>query len=186
MLPKVSVVTVTYNAADYVEMTLRNVVSQNYAHLEYIVIDGNSTDATMEIIGHYKEHINILVSEPDNGIYDAMNKATHLASGEWIIFMNAGDTFDNPSVLQNVFSRNIEDNCCLIFGSLTIYDKSLRVKRLLPPPSLPTTPTSPIGNKCPVSIKPLFTGQNYSKNIHTATQNSTLLQTGPAWPIFWI
>lgn len=133
MLPKVTVVTVTYNAADCVEMTLKSVIAQTYSNLEYIVVDGKSSDSTMDIVERYRAHISTIVSEPDKGIYDAMNKATRLASGEWIIFINAGDTFDNPSVLNNVFSHKIQENSSLIFGNITHYSKDLRVKQIHAP-----------------------------------------------------
>ncbi len=142
MFPKVSVVTVTYNAADYVEKTIKSVISQKYDCMEYIIIDGNSKDETMNIVNHYKDSIHIIVSEPDKGIYDAMNKGLHLASGEWIIFMNAGDTFDNPSVLNNVFSRKIQENSSLIFGNITHYSKDLRVKQIHAP-QIATSQQSP-------------------------------------------
>ena len=129
MFPKVSVVTVTYNAADYVEKTIKSVISQKYDCMEYIIIDGNSKDETMNIVNHYKDSIHIIVSEPDKGIYDAMNKGLHLASGEWIIFMNAGDMFDNPHVLQKVFSQEPEEDIGLIFGSITQFSLVLGVKQ---------------------------------------------------------
>ena len=132
MSPKVTVVTVTYNAADCVEMTLKSVIAQTYSNLEYIVVDGNSTDSTMKIVERYRERINTIISEPDTGIYDAMNKGTRLATGEWIIFMNAGDVFDNPNVLQNIFTREMEENCSLIFGAVTEYSLLLRVKHVYP------------------------------------------------------
>lgn len=132
MSPKVTVVTVTYNAADCVEMTLKSVIAQTYSNLEYIVVDGNSTDSTMKIVERYRERINTIISEPDKGIYDAMNKGTRLATGEWIIFMNAGDVFDNPNVLQNIFTREMEENCSLIFGTITQYSLLLGVKHESP------------------------------------------------------
>ena len=132
MLPRVTVVTVTYNAADCVEMTLKSVIAQTYSNLEYIVIDGKSSDSTMDIVERYRAHISTIVSEPDKGIYDAMNKATRLASGEWIIFINAGDVFDNPGVLQNVFTSEIKENSCLIFGTVTEFSLLLRVKHVYP------------------------------------------------------
>lgn len=142
MTPKVTVVTVTYNAADCVEMTLQSVIAQTYPNLEYIVVDGKSTDSTMDIVERYRERISTIVSEPDKGIYDAMNKATRLASGEWIIFMNAGDVFDNPEVLQNVFTSEIKENSCLIFGAITQYSTLLGVK-LVSPARIGSTGLSP-------------------------------------------
>ena len=76
--PKISVVTVTYNCIGVLEDTLKSVISQEYSNVEYIVIDGKSSDGTLNLIDKYKDHISILVSEPDKGIFDAMNKAIKL------------------------------------------------------------------------------------------------------------
>lgn len=109
-IPKISVVTVTYNCVDVLENTLESVINQKYSNVEYIVIDGKSNDGTLHLINKHKDHISILVSEPDKGIFDAMNKAINLATGDWILFMNAGDTFADDNVLTNVFSNHIESN----------------------------------------------------------------------------
>jgi glycosyltransferase involved in cell wall biosynthesis len=99
---KLSIVTVTYNAEKFVENTLKSVISQNFPDMEYIVIDGKSTDGTLAIINSYASHIQKIVSEPDNGIFDAMNKAIGMAKGEWIYFLNAGDLFANNNVLNSI------------------------------------------------------------------------------------
>lgn len=106
--PLVSVITVTFNAADNLERTLRSVLSQRYEPMEVIVVDGKSTDGTVNIIHRYERNITKWVSEPDGGIYDAMNKGVRMASGEWVIFMNAGDTFAADDVLQRIF---VEPEC---------------------------------------------------------------------------
>jgi glycosyltransferase involved in cell wall biosynthesis len=112
----ITVVTVVYNAEDLIEETIQSITNQTlFEEVEYIVIDGNSKDNTLEIINRYKDKIDILVSEPDKGIYDAMNKAIGLASGEWINFMNAGDTFTSNSVLEKTFSNDVE-NYDFIYG----------------------------------------------------------------------
>ncbi len=157
MLPKVTVVTVTYNAADCVEMTLKSVIAQTYSNLEYIVVDGKSTDSTMDIVERYRAHISTIVSEPDKGIYDAMNKATRLASGEWIIFMNAGDVFDNPGVLRNVFTGEIKENSSLIFGAITEYSRPLGIKRVYQAHIISTDATSfPYREHIPCSHQATF------------------------------
>ena len=101
--PKVSIVTVTYNCADIVEKTICNVLKQTYPNIEYIVIDGNSTDGTREIVERYADRLAYHVSEPDKGIFDAMNKGINAATGEWILFMNAGDFFFKPTTVEDVF-----------------------------------------------------------------------------------
>lgn len=99
---KISVVTVVLNAEDLIEKTIRSVLSQSYKNLEYIVIDGDSSDATNDIIDKYKDKITTYLSEKDDGLYFAMNKGIELSNGDYIIFMNAGDTLSNKDVLLNL------------------------------------------------------------------------------------
>jgi glycosyltransferase involved in cell wall biosynthesis len=99
-----SIVTVVYNAVSLIEETLQSVMDQRSDELEYIVIDGGSTDGTLEIIDKYRANIDIFVCEKDRGIYDAMNKAIRLASGSYINFMNAGDRFYSNDTLEKVSS----------------------------------------------------------------------------------
>lgn len=97
---KVSVVTVVYNGVADIENTILSVLQQKYDDYEYIVVDGASTDGTVDIICRYDQHITQWISEPDNGIYNAMNKAVRMAQGEYCIFMNAGDRFATPLALE--------------------------------------------------------------------------------------
>lgn len=101
--PQVSVITVCYNAADDLEKTIKSVVSQTINKKEFIVVDGGSKDSSCEIIKKYESYIDCWISEPDKGVYDAMNKGIAMSSGEWICFMNAGDTFKDNSSLQAIF-----------------------------------------------------------------------------------
>lgn len=102
--PKVTIVTVTYNCKEVVERTIQNVLRQTYPNIEYIIIDGASTDGTREIIERYANQLAYWTSEPDHGIYEAMNKGISKATGEWIIFRNAGDYFISPTTIADVFA----------------------------------------------------------------------------------
>lgn len=97
-------------------MTIQSVISQKFNDYEYIVIDGKSTDGTLEIINKYRDKINIILSEPDNGIYDAMNKGILLSSGDYINFMNSGDSFVDDNVLNNLYKTINKSNSDIIFG----------------------------------------------------------------------
>ena len=113
----ISVVTVCYNAADTIEKTMLSVLNQTYHDIEYIIIDGGSTDGTVEIIRKYADRIAYWVSEPDKGIYDAMNKGIKVATGEWINFMNAGDEFVDANVLDKLFFAKTVANVDVIYGN---------------------------------------------------------------------
>jgi len=115
--PLITVVTVVYNGAEFLEETIKSVIEQTYDNVEYIIVDGGSTDGTLEIIKKYGHAIDYWVSEPDKGIYDAMNKGIDLGSGEWINFMNAGDFFYASETLLKVFnSKNTFTGCHVIYG----------------------------------------------------------------------
>lgn len=108
---KVSVITVVYNGVFDIEKTIHSVIGQKYDDYEYIIIDGGSTDGTIDRILKYKNDINQFISEPDNGIYNAMNKGIRMAKGEYCIFMNAGDMFAHSKSLQeasNYFSGIVD------------------------------------------------------------------------------
>lgn len=97
--PLFSIITVTFNAESEIERTLESVASQTYSDYEFIVIDGKSKDKTVELVNSHPVHVDVLISEPDKGIYDAMNKGINIAKGNYIIFMNAGDTFASTDAL---------------------------------------------------------------------------------------
>ena len=102
LTPKFSVITVTYNAEAVLEDTIQSVISQTYHHVEYIIVDGGSKDKTLSIADRYKSHIAQVVSEPDKGLYDAMNKGIRLATGDYLCFLNAGDSFHEDDTLQQM------------------------------------------------------------------------------------
>lgn len=125
---KITVVTVSYNAAATIEETIRSVVDQTYDNVEYIIIDGGSTDGTVDIIRRYAEggseagkHNHVIakwISEPDRGIYDAMNKGIALATGDYVIFINAGDHLHNKYTMCNV--SNLIDGSDVVYGNLIL------------------------------------------------------------------
>ena len=104
---KISIITIVYNDKEGLQKTIDSVISLNYDNIEFIVIDGGSNDGTVELMQKYKSSIDYWVSEPDNGIYDAMNKGINVATGDWLNFMNAGDYFSNENVLNEIdFTAN--------------------------------------------------------------------------------
>ena len=119
--PLISVVTVVYNDAKNIEQTIQSVINQTKSIIEYIVIDGGSTDGTLDIICQYEDQIDYWVSEPDKGIYDAMNKGLALASGDWINFMNSGDSLIKIPDLPN------KDVVC--GGAIVKYPKKTRLSK---------------------------------------------------------
>lgn len=119
-MPKISVITVSYNAEETIEKTILSVKNQTYDNFEYILIDGNSKDKTLEIAGKYKDFIKKWISEPDKGLYDAMNKGVLLAQGEYIVFLNADDTFVDDYVLEKM--AKYLDGHDIVYGNVDFYD----------------------------------------------------------------
>lgn len=117
---KISIITVVYNNKNTIEKTINSILSQTYKDFEYIIIDGKSTDGTIEIINKYIYKIKKIISEPDKGIYDAMNKGIKYCSGEWILFMNSGDILKDNNTLQNIFSQNIPKNVNFIYSDFQV------------------------------------------------------------------
>lgn len=138
--PKFSIITVTYNAGAVLEDTIQSVITQTYRNVEYIIVDGGSKDHTLDIINRYREHIHTLVSEPDKGLYDAMNKGIRLATGDYLCFLNAGDEFHEDDTLQlmvhSITGTELPD---VLYGETAIVDEEghfLRMRRLSAPENL--------------------------------------------------
>ncbi|GHT63960.1 glycosyl transferase [Bacteroidia bacterium] len=124
--PKISIVTVTYNAVSVLEETILSIINQIYNNIEYIVIDGGSTDGTLDIIKKYEDRLSYWISEPDKGIYDAMNKGIDRASGDWINFMNAGDLFYSNTIIQELVDMHyFDDNEAIIYGNRLVNKNGL-------------------------------------------------------------
>lgn len=125
----ISIITICYNAALDLEKTIKSVAAQKFQDFEYIVVDGNSQDSTLEIIKNNEDVITKWISEPDHGIYDAMNKGVLMAQGQWLIMMNAGDIFADENVLANVFSQPIPKNITFLYGDTLSRRKDGRLLR---------------------------------------------------------
>ncbi len=108
-LPLISLVTVVYNGEKLIAETLQSAVSQTYKNIELVIIDGGSKDDTVNVAKQFSSRTSVLISEPDKGIYDAMNKGVKAAKGEWIYFLNVGDRFYDERVLEDIFSRDLAE-----------------------------------------------------------------------------
>ncbi len=134
--PKISIITVIYNGASLIEATIGSVLSQTYSNIEYIIIDGSSTDNTLGIINKYKDRVAFLISEKDKGIYDAMNKGLKNATGDYVLFLNAGDELFSKKTIASVFALEEAD---VYYGNTAIVNKLglvLGDRRLSPPEKL--------------------------------------------------
>lgn len=139
-MKKLSVITVTYNAIHTLERTLKSVREQSYPHIEHIIVDGNSKDGTVELIRRHENKQTVWVSEPDKGLYDAMNKGAAMASGDYLCFLNAGDTFFDTQTVEKLIGLFYRDNFPdILYGETAIVDddgKFLRMRRLEAPETL--------------------------------------------------
>lgn len=117
MMDKLSIITVCFNVKDSLEKTIQSVINQSYKNIEYIIVDGCSTDGSVEVIKKYEKYVTKWISEPDQGIYDAMNKGIMMATGKWLNFMNAGDVFSDSNVLSAIFSLNIPDEKNFLYSN---------------------------------------------------------------------
>ena len=127
--PKISVVTVVFNDHLHIEQTLLSVLNQTYDNIEYIVIDGGSTDGTVSIIKKYEKRLAYWISEPDKGVYDAMNKAISHVTGTYVSFMNSGDSFYSNVTISEVFTNGNQLNMDVIYGD--VYMKYTTVKSFI-------------------------------------------------------
>lgn len=146
---KITVATVTYNAGKLIGRTIRSVEEQTYPHVEHVIVDGNSQDDTLEQIHHYQERNSVAgvpheiacLSEPDHGLYDAMNKAIDMATGHYIVFLNAGDRLHGPDTLERVAraAQSAGGRPAVIYGDTNLVDDAgnfVRRRRLTPPERL--------------------------------------------------
>lgn len=120
-MPKVSIITVVYNGAATLERTIESVLAQGYPDLEYIIVDGGSTDGTVDIIKRHGKALSRWVSEPDQGIYDAMNKGIAMATGQWIGMINADDAYAEGAVERAMVAARQNDDTNIIHGDILIH-----------------------------------------------------------------
>lgn len=118
MSKRISLITVTYQSAETLKDTIESVRRQSFEDMEYIVVDGGSTDETLDILKNNGDVVNHWISEPDNGIYDAMNKGIGMASGEVIGFLHADDAFARAEVIENIADRYLKSGFHLLYGDL--------------------------------------------------------------------
>lgn len=131
-LPRISVITVVRDGFAGIEKTIKSVIEQDWQELEYIIIDGLSVDGTVEVVKRYKDWVDVFISEKDDGIYDAMNKAVNYSSGEYLVFMNCGDIFISDASISSVakyINREVEQ---VIFSGWVRQDEGRIVRRCNP------------------------------------------------------
>ncbi|ASU35127.1 glycosyltransferase family 2 protein [Mucilaginibacter xinganensis] len=117
----ISIITVCYNSEATIERTIKSVLLQDYTPIEYIIIDGNSKDGTLEIIKKYRKNITKVISEPDKGIYDAMNKGIELASGEIIGILNSDDIYTSDTIISEIVGQFVKRDIQLLYGNITFF-----------------------------------------------------------------
>lgn len=137
-MTKISIITVVYNSERFIRRTIESIVGQDYPAIEYIIIDGKSKDSTMEIVNEYRDRIAVVVSEPDKGLYDAMNKGLRLATGDYVLYINSGDALASPTLLTDIFNNTPADSD-VIYGDTHITDEEgniIHSRRHRPPEKL--------------------------------------------------
>jgi glycosyltransferase involved in cell wall biosynthesis len=133
---KISVITVCWNAAHCIERAIRSVAAQTYADIEYIIIDGGSTDATLNILQTWRDHIDVLVSEPDGGIYDAMNKGIRKSQGDAIFFLNSDDFFYSSCAVELMVDyMRRHPKADVVYGGIEVRMAGVHPHVFMPPPA---------------------------------------------------
>ncbi|SHG94033.1 glycosyltransferase family 2 protein [Flavobacterium defluvii] len=127
---KISIITVCYNSASTIEKTIQSVASQRYQNIEYIIVDGNSKDNTIDIIKKYENNITKWISEPDKGLYDAMNKGLALATGDLIGILNSDDTFYSVNVIEEIAKFHENNNIDASVGNIIQHKEDGKVVRM--------------------------------------------------------
>lgn len=175
--PKLSVITINLNNVDGLRKTITSVINQIFSDYEYIIIDGGSTDGSVEVIKEYAEKITYWVSEPDNGIYNAMNKGIKQAKGEYLQFLNSGDWLVDEIILSKVFGiPRITD---IVYGHLNIiYDRDIKVQRVLKENQLTLINlfNSSLAHPSTFITRKLFNGSLYDESFKMAGDKKFLIE----------
>jgi glycosyltransferase involved in cell wall biosynthesis len=122
--PFITIITVVYNAAGLLEKTIQGIQAQTFKDFEYLIIDGGSTDGTVEIIRKYSTVVTTWTSEPDNGLYDAMNKGLKMASGEFVWFINAGDQPYSETIVGSLYEISKKHDADILYGGTVVINES--------------------------------------------------------------
>ncbi len=123
--PKISIITIVYNNVRDIEYTILSVLKQTYSNIEYIIVDGASNDGTMDIISKYRDNISTVISEKDNGIYDAMNKGLALVTGDYVLFLNSGDELYDEHTVETIVSKG--NDADIIYGETKLVDEQRHI-----------------------------------------------------------
>ncbi|MBN2807641.1 MAG: glycosyltransferase [Prolixibacteraceae bacterium] len=137
--PKISVITIVYNDVVHLESTIRSVLEQTYRYIDYVIIDGNSSDGTVDIIRKYSNKLGYWSSEPDKGIYDAMNKGLNAATGDYVLFLNSGDKLYHANLLSELFENPGDQLPDVVYGETMIIAEDgseIGLRRLKAPDAL--------------------------------------------------
>jgi glycosyltransferase involved in cell wall biosynthesis len=150
-LPKISVVTINFNMATELAQTIGSVLDQDYPNIEYIIIDGGSTDGSIDVIRRYADRVVYWISERDDGRYYAMNKGVKATTGDWIIFINSGDCFHDTRVVSDVFLKEPHHNADVVYGHVLRRYSKEAVER-----EIPAQPLSVLPLRMPCSHQSMF------------------------------
>jgi glycosyltransferase involved in cell wall biosynthesis len=174
--PKISVVTINYNMGKELVGTIESVLSQDYANLEYIVIDGGSTDNSVDVMKRYPG-IDHWVSERDGGRYHAMNKGVQAATGDWVIFINSGDRFHDPSVVADVFRDHDHAGAELVYGHVLRRYPAQEVERVILAQDLSTLPLRmPCSHQSLFARRSLLLEHPFSTELSIAADHDFMLR----------
>src|SRR6476620_8472507 len=131
MNKKISIITINYNDKEGLKKTIESVISQTFKDFEFLVIDGNSSDGGKDVLEQYKAHIDYCVSEPDTGVYNAMNKGIRAATGDFVLFLNSGDLLYKNDILGRV-NASIDNEYGIYYGDVIVQKPSSRRHKKYP------------------------------------------------------